>query len=159
MLPRMSAPTADTAERTKPRFTRGDNQSLNGRGHVADKRTIKGPYSRLIDRGALGVINGRTRAGKFLRAYEKMLIDHCGGNPSITQRALISRTTRLALHLELLDERALKDGKGLSATDCHFYCVWSNSLARHLAKRGFERPKPKASPLSIDSILARARAP
>src|SRR5690349_11454796 len=95
---------------------------------------INGPYSRVIDRGALGSINGRSREGRFLRAYERMLTEHCGGSPSVTQRVLISRTARLALHLELLDERALKEGRGLSATDTHFYITWTNALARHLDK-------------------------
>jgi hypothetical protein len=112
---------------------------------------ITGPYSRVIDRGALGTINGRSREGKFLRAYELALIEHVGGRPSATQRALITRTARLALHLELLDERAVVEGRGLSATDTHFYCVWSNSLARHLAKLGFE-PTPPAKPRLADTL-------
>jgi hypothetical protein len=119
-------------------------QSGNGHQSRVDKRTIKGPYSSLIDRGALGAINGRTREGRFLRAYEQALVEHCGGNPSVTQRALISRTARLALHLELMDERALKEGRGFGPTDHHFYCVWANSLARHLAKLGFA-PTPVRS--------------
>jgi hypothetical protein len=116
---------------------------LNRRTGRPDKRSITGPYSRLIDRGALGAINGNTKEGKFLRAYEQSLVDHVGGQPSITQRALISRTARLALHLELLDERAIIQGKGLNPTDCHFYAVWSNSLARHLSKLGFEPSKTR----------------
>jgi hypothetical protein len=147
-------------------FTRGDTgHSIkpNGAAHPrsnqapvrTDKRKITGPYSRLIDRGALGCIDGNSREGKYLRAYERALVEHVGGRPSATQRALITRTARLALHLELLDERSIVEGKGLSATDCHFYCVWSNSLSRHLAKLGFEPSAPaqaKAKPRLADTL-------
>jgi hypothetical protein len=102
-------------------------------------------------------VDRRTKEGQFLRAYEQMLVDHVGGNPSITQRALIIRTARLALHAELLDAKALKDGKGLNPTDQHFYAVWSNAIARHLAKLGFEPGKQKAAPPSIEAILAKGR--
>src|SRR5689334_18426168 len=115
-------------ERPAPVPVKSDQQQSRNRftprTDKLDKRTIKGPYSALIDRGALGTINGRSREGKFLRAYEKMLVEHVGGQPSVTQRALISRTARLALHLELLDEKAIKKDGGLTPTDCHFYAVW-----------------------------------
>jgi hypothetical protein len=87
-----------------------------------------------------------------------MLIEHFNGEPTITQRALISRTARLALHLELLDEKALKHRHALSPTDCHFYGVWANSLSRHLAKLGFEPVKPKRTRPSLESILAKANS-
>jgi hypothetical protein len=133
-------------------FHRGDtaqlasNQPRKAQPSSRRQKTITGPYSRVIDRGALGTINGRSREGKFLRAYELALIEHVGGRPSATQQALITRTARLALHLELLDERSIKEGRGLGPTDQHFYCVWSNSLARHLAKLGFEPTPPGQSP-------------
>jgi hypothetical protein len=142
-----------TIDQTKPRPTRGGARPVV---KSTDKRLAKGPYSRLIGRGAVGAINGRSREGQFLRAYEQMLIKHCGGNPSVTQRALISRTARLALHLELMDERALLDGKGFGPTDHHFYVSWANALARHLDKLGLKRPAGYASatPADLSSILA-----
>jgi hypothetical protein len=46
-----------------------------------------GPYSRAIDRGSIGwSVDGRSREGRFLRAYERMLSDHIGGSPSVVQR-------------------------------------------------------------------------
>jgi hypothetical protein len=90
--------SAQNSPADRPRDIAG---SSPGRGGL-------GPYSRLIDRGAVGgAIDGRSGEGRYLRAYEKMLTDHVGGSPSIVQRALISRAARLALHLELMDERAL----------------------------------------------------
>ena len=98
-----------------------------------------GPYSRAIDRGALGsVIPPHSREGRYLRHYEAMLTQHVGGKPSIVERQVIVRASRLALHLELLDERTLSEGKGLGQTDLHFYVSWSNALVRHLEKLGLK---------------------
>src|SRR4051812_37297450 len=131
------------------------DQPQTVRYHRGEKaKLITGPYSRAIDRDRLARINGSTRAGRFLRNYEARLIQHVGGNPTITQYELINRTARLALHLELLDEKALKDGGGLTPTDCHFYIAWANSLARHLAKLGFEPAKPKKTQSQLNSVLA-----
>jgi hypothetical protein len=41
-------------------------------------------------------IDGRSREGRFLRAYERMLAEHVGGKPSHVQRELIRRCARLA---------------------------------------------------------------
>jgi hypothetical protein len=56
------------------------------------------------------------------------------------QRALISRAARLALHLELMDECVLAEGKTLTQHDYQHYCSWSNSLARMLVRLGLEVP-------------------
>jgi hypothetical protein len=130
------------------------DRSVTTDGTTADrsKHGRFGPYSRAIDRGAIGALNGRSREGRFVRHYESMLVEHCGGNPSITQRALISRAARLALHLELMDERALA-GKPFVEHD-HNYCVsWSNSLARMLARLGFDAVKVPAP--SLDDVRRR----
>src|SRR5208282_1291400 len=112
---------------------------------------VLGPYSRSIDRGALGLISGRSREERFLRAYEKMLVEHVGGDPSAVQRALIGRCARLALHLELMDERSLKDGREFGPTDHHFYVAWANAFARHLAALGLQ-PPPTPTP-SLEQVL------
>ena len=139
---------AQTVERNPSHFTRGNKAALKHRySHPAHK---VGPHSRPVP---LAKVDRRTKEGQFLIAYERMLIDHVGGNPTATQRALIIRTARLALHAELLDAKALKDGKGLTPTDAHFYAVWSNAIARHLAKLGFEPGKPKAAS-SLTKVMA-----
>jgi hypothetical protein len=98
-----------------------------------------GAYSRAIDRGAVGgLIDGRSREGRFLRAYERQLLDHIGNNPSVTQRCLIQRAARLALHLELMDERSLAGDHVFTVHDHNHYVAWSNALARHLARLGLE---------------------
>src|SRR5690348_15280845 len=101
---------------------------LSPPGSSAGPRRIAGPYSRVIDRGAVGgLIDGRSREGRFLRQYEAMLTEHCGGAPSIVQRALISRAARLALHLELMDERSLAGGHVFTTHDHQHYVAWSNA--------------------------------
>jgi len=99
---------------------------------------VLGPYSRVIDRGARGAISGNTREGRFLAAYEAMLVEHVGGAPNIVQRALITRASRLALHLEIMDERSLAEGKPLTTHDHLHYVSWSNAIARLLARLGLE---------------------
>lgn len=121
-------------------------------GSDADRAAI-GPYSRVIDRGAVGrLIDGRSREGRFLRAYERQLIQHVGGSPSIVQRALISRAARLALHLELIDERSLAGNHQFTTHDHLDYVSWSNALARLLARLGLQ---PAASPSpTLNDVLA-----
>jgi hypothetical protein len=125
------------------RFRLGDGrESGPGRGGL-------GPYSRAIDRGAVGgIIDGRSREGRFLRAYERQLTEHVGGSPSIVQRALINRAARLALHLELMDERALADGDAFTTHDHLHYVSWSNALGRLLVRLGIEGAAEKTPSLS-----------
>jgi hypothetical protein len=111
-----------------------------GSSSSASRRRL-GPYSRLIDRGAVGgLIDGRSREGRFLRSYERALLDHLGHEPSVTQRCLIQRAARLALHLELMDERSLAGDHVFTVHDHNHYVSWSNSLARMLARLGLEQP-------------------
>jgi hypothetical protein len=115
-----------------------------------------GPYSRTIDRGAIGQsIDGRSREGRFLRAYERMLGLHVGGSPSAVQRQLIARAARLALHIELMDDRALKAG-GMADRDSRQYLAWSNCLNRALRDLGLKGAAQK--PPSIADIAARIAA-
>lgn len=138
----------DNAPRLPSNRSHVDAGSRAGRGGL-------GPYSRAIDRGAIGsTIDGRSRQGRYLRAYERMLTEHVGGNPSATQRALICRAARLALHLELMDEAALRDGKPFTAHDHNHYVAWSNALARILARLGLEAPAARAPTLA--DVMAEA---
>src|SRR5437764_846053 len=83
-----------------------------------------------IRRGVVGIaIDGRSREGRFLRTYERALIEHVGGSPSVVQRQLIHRAARLALHLELMDEKSLGEGgegaAGFGPNAIHYYVAWS----------------------------------
>jgi hypothetical protein len=61
-----------------------------------------GPHSRLLQRGT---VDGRSREGRYLRAIEARLLDHIGAGASCAQRMLINRLARVALRLELFDEK------------------------------------------------------
>jgi hypothetical protein len=109
------------------------------------KRPETGPYSRALDRGAVGGLNGNSREAKFIKAYEQMLVAHVGGCPSVIQRQLITRAARLACHLELWDERTIPNGGAVTATGHNHYISWSNCLARTLARLSLQ-PAAKSDP-------------
>jgi hypothetical protein len=115
--------------------------------------SMMGPYSRAIDRGALGgFISGRSREGRFLRTYEAALTEHIGGHPSVVQKAMICRAARMALHLELMDERSLFQGHPLTQHDYTHYCSWSNSLTRTLARLGLQPAAADKAPNLSDYL-------
>jgi hypothetical protein len=125
---------------------------LNGAApapRVADKVYGIGPYSRALGRGAVGSLNGNSRAAKFIKAYEALLIEHVGGHPTIVQRQLITRAARLACHLELWDEQTIPNGGACSATGHNHYIQWANALARHLARLGLQ-PQAQRAPTLAD---------
>jgi hypothetical protein len=110
-----------------------------------------GPYSKPIDRGALGAkLSGRSREGRFLRAFERQLLDHLGHEPNTIERALIARASRVALHLELMDERSFVDGHRFGIHDHNYYVAWSNSFARLLGQLGMKTPKTRSAAASGD---------
>jgi hypothetical protein len=111
-----------------------------------------GPYSRALERGAVGGLNGNSREAKFIKAYEAMLTGHCGGHPSPVQRQLIIRAARLACHLELWDERTIPAGGAVTATGHNHYIQWSNSLVRTIARLGID-PTAGSQP-SLSDVLA-----
>jgi hypothetical protein len=103
-----------------------------------------------LRRGAVGdFIDARSREDKFLRDCEAMLIEHVGGNPSLVQRVIITRAARVALHLELMDEKSLLKGHGFGIHDHNYYVSWSNSLARLLARLGVIEPTVASQPPMI----------
>jgi hypothetical protein len=113
------------------------------------------PYGQHIDCGAVGCeIDGRSREGRFIRSYESTLVEHIGGDPSVTQKMIIARATRIALHLELLDERVFKLGHSLTQFDFTHYCAWSNALTRMLSVSGLEGAARKAP--QLETYLASA---
>ena len=111
-----------------------------------------GPFSRAIDRGSVGwSIDGRSREGRFLRTYELMLIDHVGGKPTRLQSELIRRCARLALHLELQDERAMSIGE-MSDHASRQYLAWHEALAPTLQLLGMQGKRDRAP--TIQELLA-----
>ncbi len=119
-----------------------------------------GPHSRVLDRGTLGQLDGRSREGRFLRTYDAMLTKHLGGQPTRLQKEMIRRCARLALHLELADEKALIRGEEMSAWGARSYVTWHRALMSALRTLGVEDFKTPLPPVpSLRDILAeQARA-
>jgi hypothetical protein len=82
-----------------------------------------------------------------------MLFEHLGGRATVVQRAMITRAARMALHLELLDERVFIDGYSLNEHDYAYYCSWSNSLTRTLSRIGID--PAAAKPVSLHQYFGR----
>ena len=117
-----------------------------------------GPHSRAIDRGSVGwSIDGRSREGRFLRAYEAMLKEHLGGHPSTVQVQMIHRAARLALHLELQDEKALA-GAEMTADGTRIYISWHRNLMSSLRQIGVAAAKV-STPTLREYLDSKARAP
>lgn len=121
-------------------------------GIVRAKRKI-GPYSGSL---ALAKIDGRRKESKLLERVRSELIQHVGGNPTATQRAMIDRAAWLSLHIALMDARAIEEGSALSERDSRQYLAWSNSLTRTLRELGIGNPT--TSKRKLDQILAERSA-
>lgn len=114
-----------------------------------------GPYSKVLERGALGRVNGWSWEGRFLRAYEDMLIKHVGGNPNAIVRQLITRACRLALYVEIMDKRCLANGGDMTEHDRNYYLAWENALRRTLQAIGVKEPVQSSAPQTLDDYLAK----
>lgn len=76
--------------------------------HVGFNKTR--PYSRTLRRGVIGKdIDGRSEVGRYARDLETQLTEHCGGNPTITQKLLIECLIKTSLQLRALDEKLAGD--------------------------------------------------
>jgi len=117
-----------------------------------------GPYSK---RGALALLDGRSKPAQFMRRVRAELVTHVGGSPSAVERQLIERAVRLSLQLELMDER-LTHGEAFTTHDHNAYLAWSNSLGRTLKLLGLKSAPPRvpslAEQLAEDTRRRRAAA-
>ena len=111
-------------------------------------RNRVGPYSK---QGALSSLDRRSRPALFLKSYVDSLTAHVGGAPSATQRILIDRAARLALQIELMDERALASGK---VSDSKAYLSWCNALRLCIRELGV-RSAPERPGAALDEHLRR----
>lgn len=110
------------------------------------------PYSRPA---ALAQMDGRSRKAQLLARVRRELTEHCGGQPSAVQRAIIERVAWLTLHVAQLDAKAAAGG-GLTQHDSNSYLAWSNSLDRAL--RGLGRKGAAAPERSLADHLAARRS-
>ena len=115
---------AAAIELDRPRLSRGNTRVVHK----------VGPHSRPH---RLAKIDGRTREATLMRQVREDLTRHCGGKPSVVQRAMIERVVWLSLRLAQLD-RKIADGKNFTEIDSNTYLAWNNSFIRTLAKLGIE---------------------
>ena len=112
------------------------------------KRTPHGPHSRAFRGGSLSDrIDGRSRAGKFLRRVEQELLGQLGGEPSVAQTLLVRRAARA---LWLLDELDFKLAEGDSWTDCDSRVMGglNNNVRLLLRELGIKAAQPKKPSLA-----------
>jgi hypothetical protein len=111
------------------------------------------PFSRRIDKqgskvlalGGTGGLKGTSREARFIKAYEKELIEFLGGDPNFIQRQQIVRAARLACHVQLWDEATLGNGGAAMVNSAHsynHYTSWTRSLAAILRDLGAQEWKP-----------------
>lgn len=101
---------------------------------------VIGPYTKGC---RLRKCDRRTAIGRHISAFERGLIEHVGGNPSLPVRALIDQAVSIELQLALLE------GKGIETDhDRRCYAAWLNAKRLTLRCIGFE----PAAPPPMDAI-------
>jgi hypothetical protein len=128
----------------------------------ADDRRLARPYAKALDLrslGSLGRLDRRTHPGRLARDLGAELIEHIGGNPTVTQRLLIERTIKMNLQLDALDAK-LERGEW-TANDQRTYGALNNAL--RLALRELEgmgpRTRNKKKGPDLDELIAGHRRP
>ena len=115
-----------------------------------------GPYSRWLRRGAAAKLDARTPEAKFMRALEHQLAAHLGGEPTIAQKMMISRLARIALRLELLEQKFNKNA--FTALDDRVYSALTTQFRMMLRALGLESPTladgGHRAPVSVDELFA-----
>jgi hypothetical protein len=114
-----------------------------------------GPYSRGVSRGSLGhSIDGRSRAGKFLRRVEQELLAQIPGEPTFAQKILARRAARATWMLDELDLK-LVEGRNWNACDSNTQGGLSNSLRLILRELGIKAAPSKQKPTLTEYLASK----
>lgn len=89
---------------------------------------------------------------------EAQLVEHVGGEPSATERILIGRLARVALRLELFDEK-LASGGAVTEYDTRVYGALHNSLRLMLRELGLKGTAARTPSLRESLDEERAHGP
>jgi hypothetical protein len=112
-----------------------------------------GPESRIFRRGVVGdSVDGRSREGRFLLKCEAELLAQLGPAITFTQRMLVRRLSRGLLRLELLDEKAMRDGT-LTDHDGRVFGGLTNAI-RLISRELGLKTAPAAKPPDLGDYLA-----
>jgi hypothetical protein len=91
-----------------------------------------------------------------LAHFERELVAHVGGNPSICQKVLIRRAARILLRLEAFDTKL--DGGNFTDTDARVVNQLSNQLRLSLRELGIKGART-ARTTTLADIAGRHAAP
>jgi hypothetical protein len=110
--------------------------------HPRKNKLLQTPEYRPV---ALGNLDRRTWQGRLLRDTRFELTQHVGGNPSVTQVAMIEQLAQLRLRLALFNQRFSERGE-MTDHDRRSYLAFANSHTRLLQRLD-------------DTVLARPKSP
>lgn len=141
------------------RFAKG-HKPLVGKG----SGQIRGPYRKTRKLGPRShpkrfvLIDKRTKEAAILKEIQDQLIEHCGGEASISfvEKELITRASWLALKIRLFDAQ-IGRGEELSEIATNSYLSWTGHLSRILRMLGVKAHKP-VHRKSLDDYLMAADA-
>lgn len=92
-------------------------------------------------------IHGLRRERQDAERFRQSLIRHVGGEPTVTQRALIDTLAALKLKLNVFDARFIEEG-GMSPHARREYLAFVNSFGRLLARLGLKAAPPPVPTLA-----------
>jgi len=101
----------------------------------------------------LGRPDGRTREARYLRDVEAAMVEHIG-EPSFTQRVLITRAARAMLRLAQFDDQ-MATGKELSDHSGRVYGALNNTLRLALRELGLKGGSAKPKAPTISELVAK----
>jgi hypothetical protein len=113
-----------------------------------------GPHSRPH---RLALVDGRTAEARLMAEHRRELTEHCGGKPSVTQRALIERTVLLHLRLHLMDRETIRT-PGMAERNGREYICLNSAYTRTIKALGIKGAiqAPPATPTLRDHLARRA---
>jgi hypothetical protein len=131
-------------EMMKPRTETGQpaSEPRNKRGK---RFATVSPYGRVSStrynnqKRGMRIVDGNSCEANFLRRCQKSLIEHLGGEPTVPQRALISRIAWCELRLTLLDKKMIESNE--TDYDNKTYNAHVNSVRRLYSQLGIGKPK------------------
>jgi hypothetical protein len=87
-------------------------------------------------------LDGRTQLAKRAKCLREELVQHVGGSPSATQKALIQQAVMLQMRIDMMDS-ATMEGLAMNSGDDRRYLAWANSLTRLMRQLGQKSaPRP-----------------
>src|SRR4051794_6786938 len=120
--------------------------------------TIRGPHSKRFARSIISLaLDEHSEQGQFIRRLEADLIEHIGGEPSITEWLLIQRIIRLQLRLDLFDRKLTSDPSSWTPHDDRTFNGCQNAFRLALRELGF-KPRAKPAPSFEDYMREQSNA-